>query len=177
MIEIFHGRDKITTHKRSFDRYQVIEDPKHIDGILATKRRALTTKLIEAFQSMGEAAKQYLDRLIQSDQNVPHHIGEIMKLAKTYGKTETLSAIHHALRFNALGAPYLKNIIHQERSQRGLGDPLPLLIPRDPTWEEISLSEADLALYDQLFNGEDSGEGTQNTAPEKKAEHEENVRG
>lgn len=160
-IEIIHGQEKIATHTRSMEKNRVMEDPKHVEGILATKRRALETKLLDAFQSMGEMAKQYLDQLILSEWNAPYHIGEIMKMVKTYGKTEVLQAIDHALQFNAWGSSYLKNIIHQQRARRGESEKLPLIIPRDPSWEEISLTEADLALYDKLFGEEGDPEADQ----------------
>lgn len=154
-LEIWKDREKIATHPRSFGRNEVIENQKHLEGILQTKRHALTTKLLDAFQSMGELAKKYLDQLIHSELNATHHVGEIMKMVRVYGKTEVLQATDHALKFSAVGAPYLKNIILQQRARRGESEKLPLLIPRDPSWEEISLTEADLALYDELFGGEE----------------------
>lgn len=150
-VFIFNGADLVSKHRRSFERGVVVEDPKHFEGILATKKKAFVSKLVDSFLSLGEMPKTYLEGLIKSELNVNHHIAQIMECVRLYGKTEILQAIDHALKFCAFGAPYLKNIILQQRTSRGILEISPIIIPTKPSWTELSVEEQDLSLYDELF--------------------------
>ncbi|MBP9699483.1 MAG: hypothetical protein KBD85_05640, partial [Elusimicrobia bacterium] len=68
--------------------------------------------------------------------------------------TELLQALTHALAHKAFGAPYIQNIVLQQRARRGLPDTPPLVIPNKPQWTKITVEEQDLSLYDDLFPGE-----------------------
>lgn len=150
-IRLFDNRKQVAEHKRSYERGMVIEEPKHYEGLLAIKRKAHASKIKDNFLSLGEAAKIYLDGLIKAELNLPHHLSQIMDWVRLYGKTEVLQAIDHALRFNAFGAAYLKNIILQQRAARGLKEAPPITIPAKPAWTQLSVEEQDLSLYDEMF--------------------------
>ena len=142
----------LANHHRSFERGVAIEDPKHYEGLIAEKKKAFASKLKDQFLNLGELAKNYLDGLINSELNVHHHIAQIMESVRLYGKTEILQAIDHALRHKAYGAPYLKNIILQQRAARGIKEHMPIVIPAKPTWTQLAVEEQDLSLYDDLFD-------------------------
>jgi transposase len=145
-------RHLLATHRRSFERAIAIEDPKHYEGLLAEKKKAFASKLKDQFLNLGDLAKQYLDGLIASELNAHHHIAKIMESVRLYGKTEVLQAIDHALHHKAYGAPYLKNIILQQRAARGLVEHAPIIIPAKPAWTQLAVEEQDLSLYDDLFD-------------------------
>lgn len=157
-VRIFNDAQLLATHRRSFERGLAVEDPKHFAEILATKKKAFHSKIQDQFLALGESAKTYLQGLLTSELNIPHHLNLILECVRLYGKTEVLGAIHHALRFNAFGAPYLKNIILQQRAARGLKENLPILIPAKPAWTQLAVEDQDLSLYDDLFESDDSAE-------------------
>jgi len=142
----------LATHRRSFERAIAVEDPKHYEGLIAEKKKAFASKLKDQFLNLGELAKLYLDGLVASELNAHHHIAQIMESVRLYGKTEVLQAIGHALRHKAYGAPYLKNIILQQRAARGLKEHMPIVIPAKPAWTQLAVEEQDLSLYDDLFD-------------------------
>jgi transposase len=141
----------LAVHHRSFERGVVIEDPKHYEGLIAEKKNAFAAKLKDQFLNLGEPTASYLDGLVASELNVHHHVAQIMECVRLYGKTEVLQAIDHALRHKAFGAPYLKNIILQQRAARGIKEQLPITIPAKPAWTQLAVEEQDLSLYDDLF--------------------------
>ena len=55
------------------------------------------------------------------------------------------------MNFKAFGAPYIQNIILQQRARRGLADTPPIQIARKPQWTKLSVEDQDLAVYDDLF--------------------------
>lgn len=146
----------IATHRRSFERAIAIEDPKHYEGLIAEKKKAFASKLKDQFLNLGDLAKNYLDGLIASELNVHHHIAQIMESVRLYGKTEILQAMDHALHHKAFGAPYLKNIILQQRAARGIKEPMPITIPAKPAWTQLAVEEQDLSLYDEMFEPPDN---------------------
>jgi hypothetical protein len=142
----------LATHHRSFERGIVVEDPKHYEGLLAEKKKASASKLKDQFLNLGDLATKYLDGLVASELHVHHHINQIMEAVRLYGKTEVLQALDHALRHKAFGAPYLKNIILQQRAARGVKEHMPITIPAKPAWTQLAVEEQDLSLYDDLFD-------------------------
>ena len=141
----------LAVHRRCFERGLAIEDPKHYEGLIAEKKKAFASKLKDQFLNLGELARNYLDGLIVSELHLHHHIAQIMECVRLYGKTEVLQALDHALRHKAYGAPYLKNIILQQRAARGVKEQVPITIPAKPAWTQLAVEEQDLSLYDDLF--------------------------
>ncbi|HMX43135.1 MAG TPA: IS21 family transposase [Elusimicrobiota bacterium] len=140
---------EVAAHPRSYDRGQVIEDPKHYEGILATKRQYFHTILHKRFAELGPVAKTFLDGLIAADLHPIRHLQQILMLVTTYGKDEVLSAMEHAMTCNALGSAYVQNILLQRRAAKGLPELPSLEIPQRPEWNTIETPDPDLSLYDE----------------------------
>lgn len=153
-INIYKTQDFIASHVRSYEKYLFFEDPKHRQGLLASKRKARYTKICEIFLKLGPECSDYLNGLIHNELHLPYHLEKILHLVDKYGKGDVLQAISHALKFSAFGAPYIQNIIIQQRVNRGLKEPLPIQIPSKPQWASISVEEQDLSVYDELFDKE-----------------------
>jgi len=149
-VRVFAGVRQIAQHNRSYERGMVIENHAHYAGLLAEKKKAIANKLKDQFLGLGELAHAYLEGLIKSDLLLPHHIRTIMEYVQLYGKTEVLQAMDHAVKYHAYGAPYLKNIIFQQRSARGIQESVPIVIPAKPAWTQLCVEEQDLSLYDDL---------------------------
>lgn len=142
---------EIAKHKRSYERGQVIEDPKHFEGILAAKKKALSYRTQKNFLEMGPLADAYLEGLSLANVHIGRNIARIMELVATCGKTEVLEAMQTAHEHRAYGAAYVQNIIAQKRAANGLKEIVPIQIPDKPSWNELVTEEPDLALYDRIF--------------------------
>jgi ParB-like chromosome segregation protein Spo0J len=149
---------EIARHRRSYDRSAVIEDPKHVAGIVALKRRAFTARQEKRFLGFGSEAKEYYEGLLGNQVHPVRHIAKIMELAATYGEPEVLAAVREALKYKAFGAAYVQSILFQKRTAKGLGEILPLTIPQKPDWNEIRTKQPDLDIYDKLLDLDNSGE-------------------
>ena len=77
-----------------------------------------------------------------------------MDMVARYGKTEVLLALSHALKFRAFGAPYIQNIITQQRARRGLQETPPIQITKKPQWTNLAVEDQNLELYDDIFNND-----------------------
>jgi len=155
-VRIFDDCRQIAVHKRSYERGIAVEDPRHYDALIAAKKKAHASKLKEYFLELGPSAQAYLDGLTAAELDAGRHLAEIMDCVRQYGKTEVLQAISHALEFKAYGAPYLKNIILQQRVRRGIVEQVEIKIPAKPVWTQLCVEEQDLSLYDDMFTEDEN---------------------
>lgn len=156
---------EVARHRRSYDRGAVIEDPKHVAGIVALKRRAFTARQEKRFLGFGPEAKEYYEGLLSNQVHPVRHIAKIMELAATYGEPEVLAAVREALKYKAYGAAYVQSILFQKRTAKGLSEILPLAIPQKPDWNEIHTKQPDLDIYDKLLEIDNSGEDKKDEQP------------
>jgi transposase len=157
-VLLFSGIKRLASHTRSFERGLVIENPAHYAGLLALKKAAGHAKSHDQFLALGRGSpaaqnlvETYLEELVRSELNVFHHVRQILDMAGVYGRTEILQALAKALEFKAFGAPYLQNIVLQQRAARGCPEKSPIVIAGKPQWTETVVEEQDLGLYDALF--------------------------
>ena len=155
-MRIFDDCRQIAVHKRSYERAIAVEDPRHYDALVAAKKKAHASKLKEYFLGLGPSAQAYLDGLTAAELDAGRHLMEIMACVRQYGKTEALQAISRALEFKAYGAPYLKNIILQQRARRGIVEQVEIKIPSKPAWTQLCVEEQDLSLYDDMFTEDEN---------------------
>jgi transposase len=157
-VEIFDPAAKsVATHARCYERYRVLENPAHHEGLLADRKRAGATKRVEAFLALAPECADYLSGLVQAELHVPSHLDKIADLIRRYGKAEVMSAVLRALGFKAFGAHYIERIVHQTRAARDLKEPVPIELSKKPEWSRLAVEQTDLSLYDDLFEGEPHG--------------------
>lgn len=157
-VLVFDGAKLLATHPRSYERGIVVENPAHFEGLLVAKKAARAAKATDRFLALAGASEEskaalsaYLKGLVHADLNLHHHLDELLRMADLYGRTEVLGALQQALKHQAFGAHYLKNIILQQRLARGLQEMAPLRFASKPHLADVSVEEQDLALYDDLF--------------------------
>jgi transposase len=147
-VRLLAETQEVAVHLRIYDRGVVVENPKHFEGILSTKRKHFSNILHKRFLELGDAAKRFLDGLIQAEVHPLRHLQQILNLVSVYGKDNVLSAMEHAMECNAYGAAYVQNILLQRRSAQGLPEVQQLEIPQRPDWNDIVTEEPDLSIYD-----------------------------
>jgi transposase len=139
---------EVATHIRSYDRGVLVEDPKHYEGILATKRKHFSNILHKRFLELGAVANRFLEGLKAAELSPGRHLQQILGLISSYGKGEVLSAMEHAMTCNAYGAAYVQNILLQRRAAKGLPEIAPLEIADNPEWNQLTTDDPDLSIYD-----------------------------
>ena len=150
-LVIYEGSEERARHTRCYEKHRVIEDPAHIAGLLAEKKRARAAKTQEYLARVSPVGAAYLQGLVQTELHVPSHLNKIRDMIGLYGTTEVAGAIEHAMTFRAFGAGALQRIIVQKRAARNLPDPQPIVLTKKPDWNRIAVEQTDLSVYDQLF--------------------------
>lgn len=162
---LYDGPDLVATHPRSFEKYRVIENPAHYARLLAERKKARSAKRVEAFLALGPECDAYLKGLVASELHLPSHLNKILDLVGDHGKTEVLSAIHHALGYNAFSASYVQNIVRQREAARNRPQVQPIRLAKKPDWTDASVEETDLGIYDDIFEQVRNGKNLEDDLP------------
>jgi transposase len=152
-VVIYSGARLLASHVRCYEKYQVVEDPRHYAGLLAQRRKAQMSLQVGAFLALGPDSKEYLRGLGASELNLQGQLGKIMALSSQYGKCEVNAAIARALKHQAYGAHFIQNIVLQQRAARNMPAVQQVVLTKKPQWTKLAVEETDMALYDQLFEG------------------------
>jgi hypothetical protein len=146
-LTIYLKEKAIATHPRSYKQRERIELPAHRDAALRQKRRLWRSDLVQAFISLGEEAKAYLEHLSASQEPLKKTLEKLLALKDEYGPSALLEAIQRASLHKAYGAHYIKNILYQEMTPKTHHPPVRL---KQEKLNRIRLEEPSLADYDAL---------------------------
>lgn len=156
-VSIYDKEQLIAQHGRSHLKHQIIEDPKHMQGLLAARPQGATFKHRDAIMAMGESAKQYIESMTKTELNITYQLKKIMGLIDLFGKTEVIAAIEQALKHHALGCEYLQNIILANRRKRAEtktpGSPSSKINP--DLIRSTYVEERNPEIYDQYVNSKE----------------------
>jgi transposase len=137
----------IATHARTWERKAVVENPIHIRELLLTRKKAIRNRQQQLLFSMGEPIKAFFDGLAQAGKSLNHATSCLLDLRSQYGTEALVTAVETAIKYNAYGVDYLKNILHQTTRPQSR---YPKIILRDPRLNQLQLQEPDLLIYDAI---------------------------
>lgn len=148
IVTIYYKDNVIAEHERCWEKHRVIDTPGHTKKLLEKKKKAFASKQQEYFLSLGPIAEQYLRALTNANLPVKRNIRDLLKLKDTYGPDTVINACKTALEHNALGAEYVENIILQQMNPK---IKYPPVIMKQKEYNDLIITEADLAFYDNLI--------------------------
>jgi transposase/ribosomal protein L20 len=144
-VIIYHRHRAVAVHRRCWQRHCRIENPAHRQQVKRLHRRLWHDRQIAAFASVGDKARTYLQGMLDANVPIKKNVARILTLKDQYGAAAVTAAIAKALAFNAYGADYIENIIHQQRRPAKLHPPVKL---KKEDLNRIVLTEPTLADYD-----------------------------
>jgi len=117
-VDIYHQQTLLASHRRSYEKYQLFENPLHRKQLLQTRQRARQSKEMEFFLDLDPLAESFLDGLVQTGAKTAYHIRQIIEMVDIYGKSEVLQALQTACEYGAYHFEYVENIVQQQRRRR-----------------------------------------------------------
>jgi hypothetical protein len=153
-VWIYDQERLIAQHRRSLQKYQLIEDPRHSQGLLQARPKGAYFKHRDLLLTLGEPAQQYLAALSNTELHLAHQLKKIATLFDLFGPAEVQTAIRQALAYNAFGHDYLKNIILANRRKQNT--PAPLGTPSSRINPDLvrstGVEERNPKIYDDRFH-------------------------
>lgn len=142
-------KDKpIAQHSRSWERKRRVEIDAHVDQARKYHRSLWRSPEAAAFVSLGEPAKNYLEKLIDARQPLRKSLKKLLSLLYHYGQEPFIEALGCAAAHRAYAASYIENILFQNAKPRHRHPPVTL---RDQKLNLIRLQRPSLADYDAII--------------------------
>ena len=159
-IRILDGQTELANHHRTYDTALTVEDPAHLEGLLAATRQANAHTTRDRLRAAVPATDTLFERLAERGEALRPNATRLLALLDDYGPQELAAAVNVALERDALGAGSITHILETRRRQRGLKPPLRLTLPDRPGLRDLDVRPHDLEAYDALGqkNPHDAGD-------------------
>lgn len=170
VVRLVDGEREVARHSRSYQGGEVIEDPRHLEGLVAAKRQASESRGRDRLKALVPETDAIFERLALRGANLGSHTVRLNRLLDRYGADELRAAIQTAIEREAFGAGSVAHILESRRRARGLPPPVPVELPRDPRVSGLRVIHHRLEDYDALATGEGDDVPSTNTPDEPKEE-------
>ena len=164
-IRILDGQTELTNHHRTYDTGLTVEDPDHLENLLAATRQANAHTTRDRLRAAVPATATLFERLAERGEALRPNATRLLALLDDYGQQELAAAVALALERDALGAGSITHILETRRRQRGLKPPLRLTLPDRPGLRDLDVRSPDLESYDALGQNSPDDAGDRPPAP------------
>ena len=154
-VRVLKGQTEVARHRRSYDTGQTIEDPVHLESLLAATRQANSHTVRDRLRVTVPATTTLFERLAARGEALRPHAVRLLALLDDYGPQELTAAITVALERDALGAGSIAHLLETRRRQQGRTPPLRLVLPNRPGVRDLDVRPHRLETYDALTRRSD----------------------
>jgi transposase len=149
-VRILDGLELITTHPRSFDRGAQIEQPSHVQALVAHKRAARAHRAQDRLHHAAPSAKALFLRAAERGAHLGVLTRGLLALLDSHGASALEAAIAAALAQDAAHLGAVRHFIDQHAHARGQPPPIAVTLPNDPRLHALSAPAPALSDYEQL---------------------------
>ena len=149
-VRIFDGLELIATHPRSFDRGAQIEQPFHVQALVAHKRAARAQRAQDRLHHAAPSAKPLFVRAAERGTHLGVLTRGLLALLDSHGASALEAAIAAALTEDAAHLGAVRHFIDQHAHARGQPPPIAVVLPQDPRLRAISVKVQALSDYERL---------------------------
>jgi transposase len=156
-VRILDGPELLACHPRSYDREQQLEQPVHIEALVAHKRQARRHRATDRLARAAPASQELLACAASRGDNLGAITAALSRLLDCYGAAELQAATDEAL---ARGVPHpnaVRLALERRREAQHLPPPVAVRLPEHVRSRDITVAPHRLETYDQLMK-EDNDE-------------------
>ena len=110
-VRLVDGAREVARHRRSYDTGATLEDPAHLDGLLAVTRQANAHTARDRLRLAVPTTDTLFDRLAARGEALRPHVVRLLGLLDDYGAEELAIAVSQALGQDALGAGSIAHLL------------------------------------------------------------------
>ena len=151
-VRIFDGVTELARHPRSFDRHQVIEDPKHLQALVEHKRQARAHRGCDLLAQVAPAAGELLQMAAQRGYGLGGITAELLRLLDQYGAPALQAALLEAIARDVPHPNAVRLALERARERTGKPPPLALALPEHVTRRDAPMRTQSLASYDRRYD-------------------------
>ncbi len=150
LVRLLDGPMEIASHRRSYDRHELVEDPAHRQALLEQKRKALGSTASGRLEALVPGSQAFLQAAFERGESTPHLTAQLLRLLDDYGASELAAALREALDRHTPCLSSVAFILARRHRQRRQRAPLPVNLSRRPDLENVTVSNPSLEAYDEL---------------------------
>ena len=157
-VRLLDGATQVASHRRSYDRHQLILDPAHQDALLAEKRKAFASTSGSRLASAVPESEQLLLAAFQRGESPQRQTRQLLGLLDDYGSSELRAAVREALDRQTPTASSVAFILQKRwrSSKRRLAVSV---APSRSELAGIHVQPHNSEIYDDLSKSEPESEG------------------
>jgi transposase len=157
-VRILDGSREVARHRRSYDRHLRIEDPAHVEALLAQKQRAHGSTPSTRLSAAVPAAEALLDAVFHRGESIAANTQKLLLLLDDYGAQELKAAVAEAIARETPRISSIAYILAKRRraAQRKLS--LPVDLSRRPDLKDLYVKPHPPETYDELSRRDDDDE-------------------
>jgi hypothetical protein len=149
-VRILDGAVEVATHKRTFNRDQQIEEPAHIEQLIAMKTEAKQHRGMDRLKESVPSSQSLFEKAALRGQNLGALTTGLLKVLDQYGQEQTERAVKQVLRTDATHVSAVRQMLEQRQREKGLPPPIAIQLPDDPRLQNLVVTPQSLAAYDNL---------------------------
>jgi transposase len=149
-LRIVEGQAIIATHSRSYDKGQQIEDPSHIQELVAWKRQGRRHRATDRLAQTAPASRTFLVRAAARGYNLGSITATLVQLLERYGASQLDAAIIEALDRDLPHPNAVRLALERHRDDRRQDPPVAMILPAHVRARDKAVQPHSLESYDQL---------------------------
>jgi len=157
VIRVIDGAEEVARHQRCYDRGKQIENPKHIAGLLAQRKKAAVPKGRERILNIVPEAMELFNMLAERGHALNGNVGRMIILLNRYGEEAFRAAVLEAVASKTPRSSSIESILNREVVRKRTPPPVPFSLPEDPRVKEQAFIKSDLSKYDGLSKKKETG--------------------
>ena len=149
-VRVLDGHEEIARHARCWGKGRVIEDPAHIEALVAVKAEAREQRGMSRLFTAVPPARALISALAGRGGNIAGAVARLGELLDAFGAEALSVAIHEALAADAPHVGAVRQVLDRRRQEAHQPPPIALTLPDDPRVREVVVAPRSLGVYDQL---------------------------
>ena len=149
-VRLLDGATEIASHRRSYDRHELVEDPAHRQALLEQKRKALGSTASGRLAALVPESQAFLQAAFERGESTARLTVQLLRLLDDYGAAELTAALREALDRHTPRLSSVAFILARRHRQRRQRTPLAVNLSRRPDLENLTVSNPSLEAYDEL---------------------------
>ncbi len=154
-VRILDGSDEVARHRRSYDKGQCIEDPRHIAALVAFKRAARAPKGRDALCAALSHAEAFFEATLERGLALSSTAAQLRRLLDDYGPQATDAALALTLRRGTPTPSSVAHCLEQQRRLERVKPAIPVELPDRADVRDLRVTPHKLETYDDLSHEDD----------------------
>jgi transposase len=149
-LRIVEAEAIVASHPRSFDKGQQIEEPGHVEALVAWKAQARRHRATDRLAQAAPASQILLVRAAERGDNLGSITAALLRLLERYGASQLDAAISEALERGVPHPNAVRLALERRRDDRQQAPPVTLTLPAHVQARDKAVRAHSLETYDQL---------------------------